>query len=85
MSTKTYVVGTQKNILNVHLKQMSKLMDKKIYKFYAQNFCPSGSLIIEHGLPVTVDSCILWSAQTSSTAFLTFTSMVMGITVTCCK
>ena len=29
-STKTYVVGSQKNRLNEHPKQMFKLMDKKI-------------------------------------------------------
>ena len=29
-STKTYVVGTQKNHLNEHPKHMFKLMDKKI-------------------------------------------------------
>ena len=37
-STKAYVVGIQKNHLSEHPKCMFKLMDKKIFAIYTQNF-----------------------------------------------
>ena len=49
-STKTYVIGTQKNRLNETVllstqKQMVKLMSKKILTILRPNFCLSGGLI----------------------------------------
>ena len=48
-STKTYVVGTQKNHPNetvlLSTKNMLKLMGKKILQFYAEQFCLFNSVV----------------------------------------
>ena len=55
-SSKTYVVGTQKNSLNERPKHMFKFIGKEIIQFYAHKIYLSGSMTVSSFKDCFVDS-----------------------------